>query len=243
MATLSAGLRPQHKKAVVIEVLPSGYKVRCDGEEGERRLSEKKVKRLGKPVKLKMGPVAREPPTPEPDAYLEGILDRGDAQRAARDQRPPTRLHISDANVPTIQLEVSDLLPPSARRDLHADQEWVSRPQSKPRKPTRSAAYLQHVREHDCCNCGAPGPSDPDHVGSRGVGQKCSDLLCVPLCRPCHRARTDRNRLPLPDNRPGAGRVGSAVLLRHAPDTELIILRAQVQMLREWAEKQEKEIT
>ena len=248
MATISAGLRPQHKKAVITEVLPSGYKVRCDGEEGERRLSEKKVKRLGKPAKPKMDPVSGEPTSATLDAYLEGILNRGDAQRAARDQRPPTRLHIPDANVPAVEPGTPSLIRHSLEtdpafsyhrecaRNYPTDAEFL-RPQPKPHKPSRSAAYLQHVRQHDCCNCWAPGPSDPDHVGPRGVGQKCSDYETAPLCRDCHRTRTDRNTLPHPQASKQSGRL----MLRERAETELILLRAQVQMLREWAEKLEKE--
>jgi len=229
MATISAGLRPQRKKAVVTEVLPSGYKVRCDGEEGERRLSEKKVKRVGKPAK-KVAPV-----TGETEGWIATI----------RDQRPPTRLHIPDANVPTVEPGTPTVLrsgqPDRPVIQLQADSLaafgiWEHRSQPKPRKPSRSAAYLQHVRQHDCCNCGAFGPSDPDHVGPRGVGQKTSDYNCIPLCRACHRRRTDKNVLPEADKN-----FGGPAFDRTRSDTELIILRAQVQMLREWAEKIEKE--
>jgi hypothetical protein len=34
-----------------------------------------------------------------------------------------------------------------------------------------------------CCR---PAPSDPHHVGRRGVGQKTDDYRTVPLCRRCH---------------------------------------------------------
>jgi 5-methylcytosine-specific restriction endonuclease McrA len=233
MATLSAGLRPQHKKAVITEVLPSGYKVRCDGEEGERRLSEKKVKRLGKPfVKPKVLPddVLSEEEAAEHNGMFPPIPDA----RTLRDQRPPTRLRIPDANVPMIPLEA--VRKSGLFVDQFQDRSHAFLPQPKPRKPSRSAAYLQHVREHDCCNCGAPGPSDPDHVGSRGVGQKTSDFNCVPLCRTCHRYRTDKNVLP------DSPTINGVTYECTKSATENRILRAQVQMLREWAEKIEKEI-
>ena len=70
------------------------------------------------------------------------------------------------------------------------------RAQPKPPAPRRSKAYLAFVRKLDCCNCGTPGPSDPHHEGKRGVGQKTSDMLVVPLCRRCHSAITDENQLP-----------------------------------------------
>lgn len=46
--------------------------------------------------------------------------------------------------------------------------------------------YLDWVRDKDCAFCFAPGPSDPHHYGPRGIGQKASDYLVVPLCRKCH---------------------------------------------------------
>ena len=68
--------------------------------------------------------------------------------------------------------------------------------QPKPLAPRRSKPYLAFVRKLDCCNCGTPGPSDPHHEGKRGVGQKTSDMLVVPLCRRCHSIYTDENQLP-----------------------------------------------
>ena len=68
--------------------------------------------------------------------------------------------------------------------------------QPKPPAPRRSKAYLAFVRKLDCCNCGTPGPSDPHHEGKRGVGQKTSDMLVIPLCRRCHSTITDENQLP-----------------------------------------------
>jgi len=47
-----------------------------------------------------------------------------------------------------------------------------------------------HVRALPCCACGAPGPSDPAHVKSRGAGghARLDDGAgnLIPLCRPCH---------------------------------------------------------
>lgn len=167
------------------------------------------------------------------------------------------QLHIPDANVPTYPVNgsteirygqpdiekvaafnerVAEHLADGLQARHHERLAHLS-PQPKPKKPSRSVAYLQHVRQHDCCNCGAFGPSDPDHVGPRGVGQKTSDYNCIPLCRACHRRRTDKNVLPEADKN-----FGGPAFDRSRSDTELIILRAQVQCLREWAEKNEKEI-
>jgi hypothetical protein len=213
-------LHAKPKPGVVEAALGKRYMVLLDGETEAQPFSLKKVKQLGKPAKK----VA--PGTGETEGWITAI----------RDQRPPTRLTIPDANVPAIEPGT-----PSVIRDVDSalpSFQWY--PQPKPRKPSRSAAYLQHVRQHDCCNCGAPGPSDPDHNGKHGMSQKATDYGSIPLCRfPCHRFRTDHNTLPdpalvgldIPDRE--KGRTKSA--------TELIVLRAQVQMLREWAEKQEKE--
>lgn len=245
------GLHAKPKPGVVKAVLGKRYMVLLDGETEAQPFSLKKVKRLGKPTKSKPSP---EPEVPVVD--MRGFAEEchqevADAVRrfapdaALRDQRPPTRLHIPDANVPTVEPGTPTVLrsgqPDRPVIQLQADSLaafgiWEHRPQPKPKKPSRSAAYLQHVRQHDCCNCGAFGPSDPDHVGPRGVGQKTSDYNCIPLCRACHRHRTDKNVLPLPFiGLPGGG--GTDLNVR----TERIVLTAQVQMLREWAEKLEKE--
>ena len=79
---------------------------------------------------------------------------------------------------------------------VHESEQWRNRSQPKPPAPRRSKSYLAFVRKLDCCNCGTPGPSDPHHEGKRGVGQKTSDMLVVPLCRRCHSAITDENQLP-----------------------------------------------
>jgi len=67
-----------------------------------------------------------------------------------------------------------------------------SRKPLRQRNPERRARLLveqfgaqaQHCRDSPCCACGAPPPSDPAHVRSRGAGGKDSDT--VPLCRSCH---------------------------------------------------------
>lgn len=63
-------------------------------------------------------------------------------------------------------------------------------------KPQRSPSYLQLVRSTRCMVCSSRPPNDPHHAGHRGVGQKCSDMLVVPLCRRCHDVVTDTNKLP-----------------------------------------------
>lgn len=48
--------------------------------------------------------------------------------------------------------------------------------------------YTDWVKTLDCCHCGAPA-DDPHHAIGYGFGKvsgKAVDLLCMPLCRPCH---------------------------------------------------------
>ncbi len=45
---------------------------------------------------------------------------------------------------------------------------------------------MAYVREHACCVCSAPGPSDPHHAATGGRGIKADDFTCIPLCRGCH---------------------------------------------------------
>lgn len=79
-------------------------------------------------------------------------------------------------------------------------------------KPTRSKRYLDHVRAHACARCHAPPRSEAHHYGPRGLGQKCSDMLTVPLCRSCHQWVEDGGEKSM----------------------EVDLLRAQVALLVEW---------
>lgn len=66
----------------------------------------------------------------------------------------------------------------------------------RPEPPAQCASYLALVRTRPCCGCSAPAPSEAHHDGPRGVGQRCSDFLTIPLCRSCHRQITDAGTLP-----------------------------------------------
>ena len=59
-------------------------------------------------------------------------------------------------------------------------------PLDRIRPPDRDPDYLAWVRRQNCALCDAPWPSDPHHVVTGGVGQRCSDHYVCPLCRPCH---------------------------------------------------------
>ena len=49
----------------------------------------------------------------------------------------------------------------------------------------RDERYLNFIRSHPCCICGAK-PVDVNHVGTGGIGIKTSDYYTVPLCRMHH---------------------------------------------------------
>lgn len=68
--------------------------------------------------------------------------------------------------------------------------------QPKPQKAARSKRYMKWVGSFPCCNCGAAPRSEAHHEGDKGMAQKCSDFLTVPLCASCHRIYTDENCLP-----------------------------------------------
>jgi len=48
----------------------------------------------------------------------------------------------------------------------------------------RNEAFLDLVRSEPCAGCGAPPPSDPNHLKTRGAGG--SDYETAPMCRVCH---------------------------------------------------------
>lgn len=45
-------------------------------------------------------------------------------------------------------------------------------------------AQAELCRAMPCCSCGAPPPSDPSHIKTRGAGGL--DDVTVPQCRRCH---------------------------------------------------------
>lgn len=45
------------------------------------------------------------------------------------------------------------------------------------------------VRRNPCAACGTPHSIEAHHEGPRGLGQKTSDWLAVPLCTRCHATR------------------------------------------------------
>ena len=56
----------------------------------------------------------------------------------------------------------------------------------KRRGPPRDWRYRDFIHSLECTTCGAPPRSEVAHIGSRGMGQKCSDYETIPLCTSCH---------------------------------------------------------
>lgn len=85
-----------------------------------------------------------------------------------------------------VRLAWQDLMEGYVRK--RAAETWAATRRLGPpaNRPPRSPRFLAFVRELPCCFCGAPGPSDPHHVGRHGMGTKATDYSVLPLCRKCH---------------------------------------------------------
>ena len=53
-------------------------------------------------------------------------------------------------------------------------------------EPVRDPAYKRFIKSLPCVGCLKRRWIDPAHTGPHGLGQKASDLNCIPLCRTCH---------------------------------------------------------
>lgn len=133
-------------------------------------------------------------------------------------QAPAQAVRLDPATLPP---DLAKALPPlrvalcqSPRGPLH-----------KPRPPARCAAYVATVQREPCCACEAPAPSEAHHAGPRGVSQKTSDFLVVPLCYGCHVCVTRRNAVPG----------------RSREETRQLIQAVQVALLQRWAEAKARE--
>ena len=50
----------------------------------------------------------------------------------------------------------------------------------------RDRQYLDFIATLPCILCGKPGPSDPHHTASGGMGITGSDYSAIPVCREHH---------------------------------------------------------
>ena len=63
----------------------------------------------------------------------------------------------------------------------------------------RSEKYRRFISSYPCARCGAfdkdlgSAPHHEMHLGVRGISEKVSDTLCVPLCKGCHDIRHSKN--------------------------------------------------
>lgn len=53
-------------------------------------------------------------------------------------------------------------------------------------KPARDPEYRKYIKRLPCVVCLKTWWIDPAHTGPHGIGQKSSDLDCIPLCRRHH---------------------------------------------------------
>ncbi len=68
----------------------------------------------------------------------------------------------------------------------------VNRERLEKRREEQFGPKADWIRRLACSMCGAPGPSDPSHVRSRGAGGTAADL--IPQCWMCHRRLHDVGR-------------------------------------------------
>lgn len=200
------GLRAPWFKAQVVEVLPKGYRVKPDADAADLdpvRVKETCCKRVTAPRKSS--------PTPFEQKLKTIMVDsaRIDGVRISNNSTRPAMITVIGSGAVSAQ-------PYS---------------QPKPAQPWRSEAYKAIVRAQRCCNCGQNPPSDPDHYGKRGTGQKCSDALTTGLCRKCHTFRTGvvGHIASLPDPLDSA-RKGKPVL-RSPEETADILAKEQVRLM------------
>jgi hypothetical protein len=52
--------------------------------------------------------------------------------------------------------------------------------------PVRDEAYKRWIRSQPCVVCGTRRRIEAAHTGPHGIGQKASDLSCLPLCADQH---------------------------------------------------------
>jgi hypothetical protein len=72
---------------------------------------------------------------------------------------------------------------------------WMKRGKVKSayRRRTRDFSFMQWARRQPCVArplSMCEGRVQADHAGKRGLGQKCPDHECIPLCRTHHMQRT-----------------------------------------------------
>lgn len=58
-------------------------------------------------------------------------------------------------------------------------------------KPVRDEDYKRFIRQLPCLICLKQWGTEAAHTGDHGIGQKASDLSCIPLCVKHHRRAPD----------------------------------------------------
>ena len=53
-------------------------------------------------------------------------------------------------------------------------------------KPVRDRKYRKWLKSLWCLGCGQNWGLDACHTGPHALSRKGCDMLCIPLCRPCH---------------------------------------------------------
>jgi len=148
-----------------------------------------------------------------------------------------TKKRVSAAKVKPVRVRAKTAaLEPMPERE-ESEAPVYREPVAQPKTQThfRCEEYLKYVRSLKCVNCnyhGAAqhGSTEADHRGERGVGQKCSDLLVIPLCRFCHEVITQKNVLPV---RPkGVSDPARTPKLMSITDTHVVVFVSQQELLK-----------
>jgi len=77
-------------------------------------------------------------------------------------------------------------LPKRMRQLKRRPMRRINRARLQARRARQFGQQAALARKLPCCSCGAPPPSDPSHLTSRGAGGV--DDCVVPQCRRCHDA-------------------------------------------------------
>ncbi len=92
------------------------------------------------------------------------------------------------------------------RASLQRSTKPIRRKRTKPRRgPLRDRAYMNWLKERDCCVCAKSAPwvkghrqmgvqIDPAHTENNGMRSKGPDSSCAPLCRFPHHREYDAGR-------------------------------------------------
>lgn len=164
-----------------------GYAVAPDGADPEAEI-------LGDVLKVQAKDTARIYDN-VPRADIE-VLHGKKLMKATAEKDPQPRRRRPRAKSATLALLLLHAATGGEPRTVYAGPASL-RAVPKPSAPPRSDTYRKWIGGFACIGCPSQkSRTEAHHHGRRGVGEKCSDYRCVPLCVECHRLITNTYRLP-----------------------------------------------